>query len=68
MNSSAPKIALLLQGGGALGAYHIGAYQALSEAGKILQRGNGHGSDPEKWVPVFGKGLPPRKRGACSIS
>ena len=33
MNSSAPKTALLLQGGGALGAYHIGAYQALSEAG-----------------------------------
>jgi NTE family protein len=27
-----PKIALLLQGGGALGAYHIGAYQALAEA------------------------------------
>ncbi|WP_410499599.1 patatin-like phospholipase family protein [Chitinibacter sp. S2-10] len=28
-----PKIALVLQGGGALGAYHIGAYQALHEAG-----------------------------------
>jgi NTE family protein len=27
-----PSIALLLQGGGALGAYHIGAYQALEEA------------------------------------
>jgi len=26
-----PKIALILQGGGALGAYHIGAYQALAE-------------------------------------
>src|SRR5215472_14704559 len=22
--------------------------------------------DPEKWAPVFGKGLPPRKRGSCS--
>lgn len=28
-----PRIALVLQGGGALGAYHIGAYQALEEAG-----------------------------------
>ncbi|MGQ5524031.1 patatin-like phospholipase family protein [Chitinimonas sp. PSY-7] len=28
-----PKVALILQGGGALGAYHIGAYQALHEAG-----------------------------------
>jgi NTE family protein len=28
-----PKIVLVLQGGGALGAYHIGAYQALEEAG-----------------------------------
>lgn len=28
-----PRIALILQGGGALGAYHIGAYQALHEAG-----------------------------------
>jgi NTE family protein len=27
----APTVALMLQGGGALGAYHIGAYQALSE-------------------------------------
>jgi NTE family protein len=27
----APTIALMLQGGGALGAYHIGAYQALTE-------------------------------------
>ena len=27
------RIVLLLQGGGALGAYHIGAYQALHEAG-----------------------------------
>jgi NTE family protein len=26
-----PKIVLVLQGGGALGAYHIGAYQALAE-------------------------------------
>ncbi|MBV8121438.1 MAG: patatin-like phospholipase family protein [Alphaproteobacteria bacterium] len=26
-----PTIALMLQGGGALGAYHIGAYQALAE-------------------------------------
>ncbi|HXH02881.1 MAG TPA: patatin-like phospholipase family protein [Candidatus Competibacteraceae bacterium] len=30
---SKPYIALVLQGGGALGAYHIGAYQALAEAG-----------------------------------
>ena len=28
-----PKVVLVLQGGGALGAYHIGAYQALEEAG-----------------------------------
>ena len=28
-----PKIVLVLQGGGALGAYHIGAYQALAEHG-----------------------------------
>src|SRR4051794_31458726 len=28
-----PFVALVLQGGGALGAYHIGAYQALHEAG-----------------------------------
>lgn len=28
-----PYIALVLQGGGALGAYHIGAYQAMHEAG-----------------------------------
>ncbi|MCW3479093.1 patatin-like phospholipase family protein [Neisseriaceae bacterium JH1-16] len=27
------KVVLVLQGGGALGAYHIGAYQALHEAG-----------------------------------
>jgi NTE family protein len=27
----APTVALMLQGGGALGAYHIGAYQALAE-------------------------------------
>ena len=26
-----PTVALMLQGGGALGAYHIGAYQALAE-------------------------------------
>jgi len=30
---SIPSIALVLQGGGALGAYHIGAYQALAEHG-----------------------------------
>jgi NTE family protein len=28
-----PKVALVLQGGGALGAYHIGAFEALHEAG-----------------------------------
>jgi NTE family protein len=28
-----PLVALVLQGGGALGAYHIGAYQAMEEAG-----------------------------------
>ncbi|MBV7296342.1 patatin-like phospholipase family protein [Enterovibrio paralichthyis] len=28
-----PTVCLVLQGGGALGAYHIGAYQALEEAG-----------------------------------
>ena len=26
-----PRLVLVLQGGGALGAYHIGAYQALAE-------------------------------------
>ncbi len=29
-----PTLALVLQGGGALGAYHIGAYQALAERGQ----------------------------------
>ncbi len=29
-----PTFALMLQGGGALGAYHIGAYQALAEHGR----------------------------------
>ncbi|AXK40397.1 patatin-like phospholipase family protein [Crenobacter cavernae] len=28
-----PKVALVLQGGGALGAYHIGAYEAMEQAG-----------------------------------
>jgi NTE family protein len=28
-----PKVVLALQGGGALGAYHIGAYEALKDAG-----------------------------------
>ncbi len=28
-----PQVVLALQGGGALGAYHIGAYEALAEAG-----------------------------------
>ena len=28
-----PFVALVLQGGGALGAYHVGAYEALQEAG-----------------------------------
>ncbi|WP_087018968.1 patatin-like phospholipase family protein [Thaumasiovibrio subtropicus] len=31
--SKKPKVCLVLQGGGALGAYHIGAYQAMKEAG-----------------------------------
>jgi NTE family protein len=31
MTGSKPRVALMLQGGGALGAYHIGAYQALAE-------------------------------------
>lgn len=41
MNSSEParrgyqRIALACQGGGALGAYHIGMYQAMSEAGYL---------------------------------
>ncbi|MBF0179991.1 MAG: patatin-like phospholipase family protein [Magnetococcales bacterium] len=30
-----PRIALVLQGGGALGAYHMGVYQAMSEAGLL---------------------------------
>jgi NTE family protein len=29
------RVALVLQGGGALGAYQAGVYQALAEAGKI---------------------------------
>ncbi|OLL28162.1 hypothetical protein BTH42_28945 [Burkholderia sp. SRS-W-2-2016] len=32
---STPAIALALQGGGGLGAYHIGAYEALAEAGLL---------------------------------
>ena len=32
-SKSKPQVALILQGGGALGAYHIGAYQAMAEAG-----------------------------------
>ena len=32
-SSESPAIVLVLQGGGALGAYHIGAYQALHESG-----------------------------------
>ena len=24
--------------------------------------------DPERWAPVLGKGLPPRKRGSCSTN
>jgi len=31
--AGAPKVALILQGGGALGAYHIGAFEALHAAG-----------------------------------
>lgn len=31
--SRKPKVCLVLQGGGALGAYHIGAFEALSRAG-----------------------------------
>ena len=34
-SQAAPTIALMLQGGGALGAYHIGAYQALAEHGLL---------------------------------
>ncbi|MFZ0928279.1 MAG: patatin-like phospholipase family protein [Syntrophobacteraceae bacterium] len=30
-----PRVIFVLQGGGALGAYHIGAYQALEEAGYL---------------------------------
>jgi len=33
VHKAKPKVALVLQGGGALGAYHIGAYQALDEKG-----------------------------------
>lgn len=32
-HTSKPFIALVLQGGGALGAYHVGAFRALAEAG-----------------------------------
>ncbi len=32
-NSARPNVVLVLQGGGALGAYHVGAFQALDEAG-----------------------------------
>ncbi len=31
--SSYDRVALVLQGGGALGAYQVGVYQALAEAG-----------------------------------
>jgi NTE family protein len=34
-DDSEPRIILVLQGGGALGAYHVGAYQALEEAGLL---------------------------------
>ena len=30
-----PRVIFVLQGGGALGAYHIGAYQALEESGYL---------------------------------
>ena len=30
-SQTTPTVALMLQGGGALGAYHIGAYEALAE-------------------------------------
>jgi len=33
MKAAAPKVVLVLQGGGALGAYHIGAFEALHSAG-----------------------------------
>ncbi len=33
------KIVLVLQGGGALGAYQAGAYEALAEAGEAPQLG-----------------------------
>jgi len=36
-SSSKPYVALVLQGGGALGAYHVGAYRALHEAGYTPQ-------------------------------
>lgn len=32
-STSKPRVALVLQGGGALGAYHVGVYQAMEEAG-----------------------------------
>jgi NTE family protein len=32
-DAARPLVVLVLQGGGALGAYHVGAYQALEEAG-----------------------------------
>ncbi|MCX7207167.1 MAG: patatin-like phospholipase family protein [Proteobacteria bacterium] len=32
-STKSPKVVLVLQGGGALGAYHIGAYAAMQEAG-----------------------------------
>ena len=34
-----PFVALVLQGGGALGAYHVGAYEALQEAGGTRRTG-----------------------------
>jgi len=34
-DDASPVIVLLLQGGGALGAYQVGAYQALAEAGYL---------------------------------
>lgn len=35
LDTTKPHVVLILQGGGALGAYHIGAYQALEEAGYL---------------------------------
>src|SRR5262249_9130504 len=45
-----------------------GSAPSTRRARASIPAGNPLEHDPEKWVPVFGKGLPPRKRGSCSTN